>query len=157
MLIYFGIIAGILFLEMVIKHEVIRREEKGDKKQPKCKGIRIEHLENGGAASGIFSEHKTVLKIVTGGILTVLCFCLGKEYRRKSFSAYGLGLTLVLGGGLSNWIDRLRKGTVTDYVRFSKCPVKALRKLVFNISDFCILIGGILLFLMENLSIKKGN
>ena len=157
MLIYFGIIAGILFLEMVIKHEVIRREEKGDKKQPKCKGIRIEHLENGGAATGLFSDHKTTLKVITGGILSILCVRLGKEYHRKSFSAYGLGLALILGGGLSNLMDRIRKGPVTDYIRFVKCPVKRIQKLVFNISDFCILIGGILLFFLENFPIKKQN
>ena len=157
MLIYFGIIAGILFLEMVIKHEVIRREEKGDKKQPKCKGIRIEHLENGGAATGLFSDHKTTLKVITGGILSILCVRLGKEYHRKSFSAYGLGLALILGGGLSNLMDRIRKGTVTDYIRFVKCPVKRIQKLVFNISDFCILIGGILLFFLENFPIKQQN
>lgn len=157
MLIYFGIIAGILFMEFIVKQWVIRREQQAQNKAPEWKGVRIEHLENGGAASGILSTHKNILKIMTGGILIVLGILLGKEGYRKRVSVYGLGLSLMLGGGLSNWIDRLRKGTVTDYIRFIKCPVKRIQKLVFNISDFCILIGGILLFFVENFTIKKGN
>ena len=157
MLIYFGIIAGILMAEILIKQWIKHRENKGDTRKPEWKGIRIEHLENGGAATGLFSDHKTTLKVITGGILSILCVRRGKEYHRKSFSAYGLGLALILGGGLSNLMDRIRKGTVTDYIRFVKCPVKRIQKLVFNISDFCILIGGILLFFLENFPIKKQN
>lgn len=157
MLIYFGIIAGILMTEILIKKWIKNREKKGDTRNLEWRGIRIEHLENGGAATGLFADHKTALKLITGGILAILCVRLGKEHHRKSFSAYGLGLALILGGGLSNLIDRIRKGTVTDYIRFVKCPVKGIQRLVFNISDFCILIGGILLFFVENFPIKKQN
>lgn len=157
MLIYFGIIAGILVMEIIVKQWIKKKEKKGNIRELEWKGIRIEPLENGGAATGIFSDHKKALKVVTGGILAALCVCLGKEYHRKSFSIYGLSLALVLGGGFCNWIDRIQKSTVTDYIRFPKCPVRALRKIVFNISDFCILIGGIFLFLVGNFSIKKMN
>ena len=130
MLIYFGIIAGILMAEILIKQWIKHRENKGDTSKPEWKGIRIEHLENGGAATGLFSDHKTTLKVITGGILSILCVRLGKEYHRKSFSAYGLGLALILGGGLSNLMDRIRKGTVTDYIRFVKCPVKRIVRVI---------------------------
>ena len=54
-----------------------------------------------------------------------------------------LGLALLLGGAFSNTYDRLRRGYVVDYVSF---PVKwqAFRKIVFNCSDFCIIIGALL-------------
>ena len=54
-----------------------------------------------------------------------------------------LGLSLLLGGAFSNTYDRLRRGYVVDYVSF---PVKwqAFRKIVFNCSDFCIIIGALL-------------
>lgn len=54
-----------------------------------------------------------------------------------------LGLSLLLGGAFSNTYDRLRRGYVVDYLSF---PVKwqGLRKVVFNCSDFCIIIGALL-------------
>lgn len=53
----------------------------------------------------------------------------------------GIGYALLLGGGISNFIDRMKKGSVTDYVRFPKFPVKKISELVFNLSDFGIFAG----------------
>lgn len=50
------------------------------------------------------------------------------------------GLALLLGGAYSNTYDRIKKGFVTDYLNFPKIPGK-ISNIVFNISDFCILIG----------------
>ncbi|MBQ8038543.1 MAG: signal peptidase II [Lachnospiraceae bacterium] len=62
-----------------------------------------------------------------------------------SFTKYGnkelrTGLAFLLGGAYSNTYDRIKKGFVTDYLNFPKLPGK-IRNIVFNISDFCILIG----------------
>ena len=83
----------------------------------------IELLENKGAASGIMAKHPKILKIISAAML---CFC---------------ALALLLGGGSSNFIDRMKKGSVTDYVRFPKFPVKKISELVFNLSDFGIFAG----------------
>lgn len=52
------------------------------------------------------------------------------------------GLAFLLGGAYSNTYDRLRRQYVVDYVSF---PVKneTVRRIVFNISDFCIIIGAL--------------
>ena len=49
---------------------------------------------------------------------------------------------LVLGGGISNLLERLRNGKVYDYVQFPKAPGK-LKQYVFNLADFAILLGGL--------------
>ena len=101
----------------------------------------IEILENRGAASGILSSHPKVIKGISAGML---CFCvlaLGREKQRGKVTAAGIGYALLLGGGLSNFIDRVRKGSVTDYIRFPKVPVKKISELVFNLSDFGIFAG----------------
>ena len=56
------------------------------------------------------------------------------------------GLALLLGGAYSNTYDRLVRKYVVDYVSF---PVKneKIRNVVFNISDFCIMIGALLMVL----------
>lgn len=56
------------------------------------------------------------------------------------------GLSLLLGGAFSNTYDRLKKGYVVDYFRLN-VPVKRVKNLIFNLSDFCIMIGAALVVL----------
>lgn len=58
------------------------------------------------------------------------------------------GLSLLLGGAFSNTYDRLKRGYVVDYFRLN-VPVKRIRNLIFNVSDFCIIIGALLIVLGE--------
>ena len=73
-------------------------------------------------------------------VLFVLTFsCKGSKMLKA-------GLSLLLGGAYSNTYDRLVRKYVVDYVSF---PVKneKIRNVVFNISDFCIMIGALLMVL----------
>ena len=53
------------------------------------------------------------------------------------------GLTLLLGGAYTNTYDRLTRKYVVDYVSFN-VPFRWLRRIIFNIGDFCIVIGAML-------------
>lgn len=53
------------------------------------------------------------------------------------------GLSLLLGGAFSNTYDRLKRKYVVDYVSLG-VKWEPLRRLVFNLSDICILIGALL-------------
>jgi len=56
-----------------------------------------------------------------------------------------LGLALLAGGGLGNWLDRLlHSGAVIDFVSLG---VGALRTGIFNVADVAILAGALLLAL----------
>ena len=66
--------------------------------------------------------------------------------------AFGLLSALLLGGALCNWFDRFHQGFVTDYFSFN-VKWKRLKRLVFNLSDLCIMIGTVLLLLG---GIRKG-
>jgi len=57
--------------------------------------------------------------------------------RKKAPVAAGL----VLGGGISNLLERVKHGAVYDYVRFPKGP-KKLRNYVFNLADFAVFVGA---------------
>jgi signal peptidase II len=55
-----------------------------------------------------------------------------------------IGLTLFLAGGASNWIDRVVRGSVVDFLSVGVGP---LRTGVFNVADVVIMAGaGIFLF-----------
>lgn len=68
----------------------------------------------------------------------------------------GIGYALLLGGGISNFIDRMKKGSVTDYVRFPKFPVKKISELVFNLSDFGIFAGVFCLLFRKKQGKREG-
>lgn len=53
-----------------------------------------------------------------------------------------LGLALILGGGASNTIDRVRKGYVVDYLNIRCCT--PIENTYFNLGDVGILMGAIL-------------
>ena len=53
-----------------------------------------------------------------------------------------LGLALLAGGGLSNQLDRYRKGYVVDYFSFRQLP-----QVVFNLGDIGIFLGALLTLL----------
>ena len=55
-----------------------------------------------------------------------------------------MGLGLVAGGGVANWIDRLVAGAVTDFVSLG---VGGLRTGIFNLADLSVLAGVAVLLL----------
>ncbi len=152
---YAKMILSIIAGETLIKQYISEREKEGKKSWTLPGGVEIKRLENGGAATGIFSDRKKEIKMCSGAILAVCGLFLAREGRKEYVTVKGTGLALLLGGGLCNFVDRVKKGTVTDYLRFTRCPVSCVRRLVFNISDFCILIGGLLLFVSEKFRIKS--
>ena len=87
------------------------------------------------------AKHPKILKIISAAMLCFCALALGKERQKGRITMTGIGYALLLGGGISNFIDRMKMGSVTDYVRFPKFPVKKISELVFNLSDFGIFAG----------------
>lgn len=124
--------------------ELIKEQTKQIEQTSKQKNIftpKIELLENKGAASGILASHPKLLKGISSAMLCFCALALGRERQKGEVAMAGIGYALILGGGLSNFIDRMKKGSVTDYVRFPEFPVKKISQLVFNLSDFGIFAG----------------
>ncbi len=96
--------------------------------------VRLRALWNRGAAFGL-PLPKEALPLVSAAALGALW----SQRRRRP-----LAVGLLLGGGASNLSERVRHGRVYDYVQFPKAPGR-LRRYVFNLADFAILGGGLLL------------
>ena len=64
---------------------------------------------------------------------------LGLTLRRKYTGSAELGLVLFIAGGASNWIDRVLRGSVVDFLNVGIGP---LRTGVFNMSDVAIMVGA---------------
>lgn len=103
--------------------------------------LRIIHVQNTGAAFGIFRGHTTILTIVDFIGIFVMLFLVFGLRRRWPFIdkiPVRLGLGLILGGTIGNLIDRLRFGQVTDFIDFKIWPV-------WNIADASTVVGVVIL------------
>jgi signal peptidase II len=92
------------------------------------------HIQNRGAAWGMFSEHRWVFLAATAIAIIVLPIIL---YRfRKLHALFGTSMSLIIGGAVGNMIDRLFLGYVIDFLEFTFIDFP-----VFNIADICIVVG----------------
>ena len=84
--------------------------------------------------------------LLTAGVGVLLLVTLLYLVRsRRVTQLHAIALALALGGGLSNWYDRLvNDGRVVDFMILGIGPV---RTGVFNVADVAIMLGVGLLFL----------
>ena len=106
------------------------------------KYLRLTHLENRGFFLGLGQKHEKLLRWLPLGVWLLAAVCLLPQLCKRAFTAQ-LGIAAVLLGGISNQWDRLRRGSVTDYLQFPHRKAKK-RALVWNLADF-MLIGGVVL------------
>ena len=105
--------------------------------------IKLHTINNYGIAFSLFDGlqdgGRILLSVV---ILIILIFVAYELYKNlKSSINYLLGLSLILGGGLANFIDRFDNGAVTDFIilHYENIYFPA----VFNIADLSISTGAI--------------
>ncbi len=90
-------------------------------------------VRNSGVAFGLFSGFAPLLFTLITGSLVFLFMIANRAHHEASLSNRW-ALSLILGGAIGNWIDRLRFAAVIDFIDFRVWPV-------FNIADSAITIG----------------
>ncbi len=104
--------------------------------------LRFTYIQNEGAAFGMLSEQRWVFMIVSTVALGALLIYLWK-FRPESLWAC-TAMSLIIGGGIGNMIDRVRLEYVIDMIDF--CAFPTLWMWVFNVADACVCVGaGILI------------
>ena len=141
-----GIIGSIFLGDLWIKNRIEKgTAAQGEERLPGGR-LLIRKYHNTGAAFNLGGRKPLVVTavslVLTIGISVLFVLSLG-QYGNHLLR---VGLSLLLGGAYSNTYDRLKRRYVVDYVSF---PVKwkPFARLVFNISDFCIVIGAFCIFL----------
>ncbi len=98
------------------------------------------HIQNRGAAWGMFSGQRWIFIVVTAIALIVLPLIL-YQYR-KLHVLFGVSMSLIIGGAAGNMIDRVFLGYVVDFLEFTFIDFP-----VFNIADVCIVVGAIIMMI----------
>ena len=105
--------------------------------------IKLHTINNYGIAFSIFDGIQDGGRLLLSiAILIILIFVAYELYKNlRSSINYLLGLSLVLGGGVANFIDRFDNGSVTDFIilHYENIYFPA----VFNIADLSISTGAI--------------
>jgi signal peptidase II len=92
----------------------------------------IHHVQNSGIAFGLFSSATPVVIVLTAIAVTWMLVFFARSGARHPVLPVALGL--VIGGSLSNLLDRIRLGYVTDFLDLRFWPA-------FNLADSFIVIG----------------
>lgn len=142
-MIYLLITAGVFLTDFAIKRYMDQTYAR-KVRHPRCHGrLIVEKYYNDGAALNLLANKPRVMRRLHTLLVMILCIFYYFLMRISGKPLQKTGLALLLGGGMNNLFDRYTKGHVVDYFRFNIGP-KWLRRIVFNISDFCVFTGTLL-------------
>lgn len=92
------------------------------------------YVENRGAAFGMLSEHRWVFMILSIAGIALLTAWLALNKPKSRWQRFAV--SLVIGGGIGNMIDRIALGYVVDFI-----DCRFIDFYVFNIADSCVCVG----------------
>lgn len=141
-MIYAVLAAAIFFLDMGIKNWVEREGTEGEERKIGNGLLLLRKHHNKGAFLNAGEKKSTFVAFLSIALTLAMTVVFLTTFSFRGSRLLKTGLALLLGGAYSNTYDRMHRHYVVDYVSF---PVKnkAIRSIVFNISDFCIMIGAL--------------
>ena len=98
------------------------------------------HIKNDGVAYNKCSGKRKGILIFTGGMLAYYSAMFLQVLLGKRSRSYAFPLAFVLGGGYGNFVERAKKGKVTDFIFV---PVEGKNAPIFNLADVAIWIGAV--------------
>ena len=110
---------------------------------------------NKGAAWGILQGHMTFFYIITVVVIVGIIYYMQKHAKDNRLLA--ISLSLLLGGAIGNFIDRLVRKEVVDFLDFIIINYDFP---IFNVADSALTIGVILILIvtfLDERKAKKGN
>lgn len=107
-------------------------------------------ISNDGTAFGMWAQFGGAVIALTAFFMGALCMFIVLHAQNRSLSPVMLAvLSMILGGGVGNLIDRVRLGYVIDYLDFRVWPY------IFNFADIWVVVGCFALMFMLLFTGKK--
>lgn len=132
------IVLGMLLLDQVTKYLVVASIGSNYEIEVISDLFYLANVQNRGAAWGILQDGRVLFISIT---LVVVCGILYfMKNMRKRYVRFALAV--VLGGTLGNFLDRVFRGYVVDFLDFY---IGGYHFPTFNVADVCITVGVIVL------------
>ncbi|MFZ1947949.1 MAG: signal peptidase II [bacterium] len=131
----------VILVDQITKLAIVARFSRGEEIDLLGSFLRLGHARNSGAVFGILrgsGNYFAAFSVVAAVIVGVVVY-----FARQSPARTKIALGLVLGGALGNLVDRLRLGSVVDFIDIG--VGESVRWPSFNVADLAITVGVIML------------
>ncbi len=154
MLIWLAVIAVTVFLDQLTKYLTVLHLKPIDTLPIIEDVLHLTYVENTGAAFGMMKDARWVFMVLsTLAIVGILGYMIHRFYIKKEKMPLveALSLSLIVGGGIGNMIDRTLLGYVVDMI-----DCRFINFAVFNVADSFVCIGaGLMILYLIVLTVKE--
>ena len=141
---YYGLAAIVILLDQWTKWLIVKNMELGERIAVWDPWLGILSHRNRGAAWGMLEGQMWLFSVVTIVVIAGIIYFYHTEAKGKPM--YQISLMLLLGGAVGNFIDRLFRGEVVDFVD-TFIPVIKYHFPIFNIADAALTIAVVMLII----------
>ena len=145
-----GIIEALIVLDQLVKAYVVQNIALGEIKSWIPNLVSLTYLQNRGAAFSILQDQQLLFAVITLVVVVGAIWYLHKHMEDSFWMV--LGLTLIIAGGLGNFIDRISQGFVVDMFHLD-----FINFAIFNVADSYLTVGVIILLLAMLKEEMNGN
>ena len=131
----------LIVLDQLVKWAIVSNIKIGEVKGFIPSIMSLTYLQNTGAAFSILENQQWLFTIITLLVIGGAIWYLIKNIKGSFWLISGL--TLIIAGGLGNFIDRLRQGFVVDMFQFD-----FINFAVFNVADTYLTFGVLIMLLV---------
>ncbi|KMY29456.1 peptidase A8 [Lysinibacillus xylanilyticus] len=150
---YYGLAVFVVILDQWTKWLIVKNMELYERISVWDPWFGILSHRNRGAAWGMLEGQMWLFSIVTIGVICAILYFYHKEAKGKPL--FQVGLMLLLGGAIGNFIDRIFRGEVVDFVNVL-IPVINYDFPIFNIADAALTMAVVILMIGLIVEDKKG-
>lgn len=144
MFIYYGIALLIIALDQWTKWLVLKNMELGERISVIDPYLGWLSHRNRGAAWGMLEGQMWLFAIITVAVIIGILYYFHKH--AKGQPLFQLSLMVILGGAVGNFIDRMLRGEVVDFVDVL-IPVINYDFPIFNVADAALTVGVVLMII----------
>lgn len=143
-MIYFSIILFIILIDQISKKIITKNFKYNEQKEIIKNKFYLTYIENKGAAYGLFKGKPNALLKFNILILISFISLFFLVLKASKDNLLKLIFSFIIGGAIGNIIDRVKKGSVTDFIYFkvNKAPI-------FNFADLFLFFSAILIIIRE--------
>ncbi|MED1864309.1 signal peptidase II [Fictibacillus nanhaiensis] len=146
---YYLVALLVLMIDQVTKWLIVKNMELGQSIPVIDQVFYITSHRNRGAAFGILQDQRYFFIIITVIVVGAVIYYLQKHAHDTLLKT---ALALVLGGAVGNFIDRLLRGEVVDFLNVY---IGSYDFPIFNVADSALVVGVGLIFIQSFMESKK--